>query len=304
MEDMVFYQNLVFELSLVKEMFLFGGWNLVGTSSTMVSNYGIGIVINRFFGTIINATQNICNQFTGIMLVLSTNLMKAVNPVIVKSEGSGNREKMFDATFKSCKLSYLTYSFIGIPFFLECNSILNIWLSEVPPYCLEYCQLVFILKLIEQLTTPLNTSISAVGKIRLYNIVISIIQLFQIGLVVAFFMCGFKPFFSVIAMIIAAFCCSVFKIFYCYKNLSMELGPFMEIVGRCCSHLILCVAFGVCVIYLFRDSLGRLISVILLSFTMNVFIGYYILLNTKEKALAVSVLLGLKKNVQSYIKHD
>lgn len=296
-KECVFAPQKYFDKELIKEMFLFGGWNLVGTSSTMVSNYGIGIVINRFFGTIINATQNVATQFTGIMLTLSTNLMKAVNPVIVKNEGRGDRNKMFDTTFLSCKLSYLTYVIIGIPLFIECNFVLKIWLTEIPPYCLEYCQLVFILKLVEQITVPLNTSIAAVGEIKLYNIVTAVIQTIQIVLVIIFFFYGAEPHFSVVAMIIAAFACSLFKIWFCHKKLSMSLSSFGRICGRCLLHLILCFGVSITITNFIPESLVRLIINAAVVFILCIVLGYFILLEKKEKEMTLVTMQKLKNQV-------
>ena len=296
-QECEFKPRTYFDKLLVKEMFLFGGWSLLGTSSTMVSNYGIGIVINSFFGTVINATQSICNQFTGIMLVLSTNLMKAVNPVIVKKEGKGDREKMFETTFLSCKLSYLTYVLIGIPFFMECDYILKVWLEEIPPYCLQFCQLVFILKLLEQITMPLNTSIAAVGQIKAFNIVISIIQLLQIVLVVVFFLLGSLPYFSIVAMIVAAFLSSVYKILFCYIKLSMDLNLFMKICWRCFLHLVLCVLIVLILDVLMHESFIRLMVVTIVSFAISILVGYIVLLNNTEQNMAKNVVLNIKSQI-------
>ena len=113
-EECIFSPSVYFDRPLIKQMLQFGGWNLIGSYATLISNYGIGIVINRFLGSVINATFSIANQYTGIMLVLCGNMLKAVNPAIVKKEGRGNRAQMFEASFTSCKMSFLTFFFIGL----------------------------------------------------------------------------------------------------------------------------------------------------------------------------------------------
>jgi len=295
-DECVFKPSTFYDKTLVKQMFMFGGWNLIGTSSTMVSNYGIGIVINRFFGTIINATQTICNQVTSIMMVLSTNMMKAVNPVIVKREGMGSRAQMFNASFTSCKMSFLTYVFIGIPFFVECKQLLAIWLDEVPPFCLEFCQLAFFLKLVEQITTPLGTSIAAVGRIKVYNIVISCIQAAQIVLVIVFFSVGLEPYYSVVAMIVAAFCCSVFKIVYCTIYLGMDFSSFLKsILIRSLIHSVICILAGLMLNRIIPETLGRLFLVVSVVSVLNVLLGFFVLLDKNERSLLRSVLTSIIK---------
>ena len=294
--ECVFRPVLYFDRFLIKEMFFFGGWSLVGTSSTMISNYGLGIIINRFFGTVINATHSVCTQFTGFLQVLSTNLMKAVNPVIVKNEGKGDRKKMFEATFFSCKLSFLAYLFIGIPFFIECNYILHVWLTEVPPFCLEFCQLACVLKVVEQLTVPLNTSITAVGKIKQYNIVIATIQISQIALVIVFFSNGFAPFFCVVAMIVAVIISSMYKIMFCYKKLAMDLVAFARIIMRCSMHLVLCMIPAI-FLYFMQESYLRLLLVVVSSFLLNTLVGYIVVFNGDEKKVLLDLVRKMIKRI-------
>ena len=285
---------------LIREMFMFGGWSLVGTSSTMISNYGLGVVINRFFGTIINATFGVCNQFTGFLLVLSTNLMKAVNPVIVKNEGKGERGKMFNATFFSCKLSYLAYAFIGIPFFVECNFLLNLWLKDVPPYCLEFCRLSCVLKVIEQLTVPLHTSITAVGNIKQYNIITAIIQLCQLLLAVLFFSLGLEPHYCVIAMIVAVIMVSIYRIFFCVAKLSMIFSSFANIVLRSFIHLVMAMSVWLFVLVL-HDSFARFLIVTFISILLNTVLGYYIIFDNQERVVVNGVCLKFLNSIQLHI---
>lgn len=293
-EECIFAPKKYFDYKLLKQVMSFGGWNLVGTSSTMLSNYGVNIVVNNFFGTVLNATLSICTQLTSQLLALSTNLMKAANPVIVKKEGAGQRLKMYEITFTACKLSYITYVVIAVPFLLECEFILRFWLKEVPPYCLQFCQLTFFLKLIEQITTPLNTTISAVGKIKQYNIVISIFQFFQVALLVLFFMYGLAPYYCVVAMIVSAFMCSVYKILYCKKYMSMDYLFFIHsIVIRCLLHSFISICVGFLILCLMQEGLIRLLVVGFVTLFFNVFLFYAYLLQSNEREITNSVLINI-----------
>lgn len=299
-EECVFSPKKYFDYKLLKQMMSFGGWNLVGTSSTMLSNYGVNIVVNNFFGTILNATLSVCTQLTSQLLALSTNLMKAANPVIVKKEGSGQRLKMYEITFTACKLSYITYVIIAVPFLLECEFVLNLWLKDVPPYCLQFCQLTFFLKLVEQITTPLNTSISAVGKIKQYNIVISFFQFFQVVLLVLFFILGFAPYFCVVAMIVSALLCSAYKIFYCKKYMSMDYLMFLNsIVIRCLSHSFTTICVGCFIVYFMQEGFIRFFIVCLVTFFFNVFLFYAYLLQSNEREITKSVLINVIEKFKS-----
>jgi len=81
-----------YDKSTMKEITSFAGWNFIGGAASIISGYGIGLVLNVFYGTIANAAQGIANQISGQLGALGSNIKKAFNPVITKSEGAGERE--------------------------------------------------------------------------------------------------------------------------------------------------------------------------------------------------------------------
>lgn len=90
------------------EMGKFAGWNLVGTFSGIAGNYGTGLLMNHVFGTVVIAAQTIANQIGGALNVFSSNMIKAINPVIVKAEGEGKRSNMLDLSLAGCRYSFFS----------------------------------------------------------------------------------------------------------------------------------------------------------------------------------------------------
>lgn len=86
----------------------FAGWNLVGTFSGIAGNYGTGLLMNHVFGTVVIAAQTIANQIGGALNVFSSNMIKAINPVIVKAEGEGKRSNMLDLSLAGCRYSFFS----------------------------------------------------------------------------------------------------------------------------------------------------------------------------------------------------
>ena len=85
-----------YDKKLMREMTSFAGWSLAGSMGGILGNYGNGIVLNSFFGTILNAALGIANQLNGMLMVFSNSMLKALAPVIVKTEGGGEHEKMLE----------------------------------------------------------------------------------------------------------------------------------------------------------------------------------------------------------------
>ncbi|WP_345985252.1 MATE family efflux transporter [Sulfurimonas sp. HSL-1656] len=182
------------DAKLLKKMFSFAGYSTLGSTSSMVSNYGQGIVLNMFYGTIVNAAQGIGGQVSGQLSAFAATMMKALNPLIAKSEGAGNRKLMLQATYAGTKFSFFLLIFFYIPFFVEMPVILDVWLKDVPEYTLVFTTLMLSRNLVEQLFLTLNSAIAATGNIKHFQIFHSLLTLVPLVVSYLLFMMGFKPF--------------------------------------------------------------------------------------------------------------
>ena len=147
--ECAFTPRKYFSPSLMKSMTAFAGWNLIGVTSSMISQYGLGIVLNNFWGALLNTAQGIANQISGQLMVFSNTMLKALNPVIAKSEGSGNRALMLKASMTGSKFAYIILAVFAIPFIIETPYILKIWLKSTPEWTIVFCRLQLLRSLIE-----------------------------------------------------------------------------------------------------------------------------------------------------------
>ena len=100
-EECVFGLHRYWDVSLVKQITSFFSWNFLTAISSLASFYGTSLVLNHFFGTVLNAAQGIANQVNGQLSNFSLNLMKAANPLIVISAGYAGSEGLSWAQFLS-----------------------------------------------------------------------------------------------------------------------------------------------------------------------------------------------------------
>lgn len=155
-----------FDKSLAKEMTSFAGWNLTSSAVTMVSSYGQGLIVNNFFGTIVNAAQGIASQLNGQLIVFSGNMLKALNPVFGKSAGAGDIVLLAKSAIKGAKYSAAIYLLFAIPFFFEAPYILRLWLKNVPEWTVVFVRFQLVKSFIELQFTTVPSTISASGKIK------------------------------------------------------------------------------------------------------------------------------------------
>lgn len=192
-----------FDKSLMKEMTVFAGWNLIGVSGSMIGNYGNNIVVNHFFGVVVNAAMGVVTQLQGMLMVLTGNMNKALNPVIVKKEGEGSREESIKWSLAGCRFAYMLLLWLAVPIYIEADFILTLWLKNVPVWTVLFLRLQLIRTLLELLFLSLKTTLAAVGKIKELNVSCLIIFIVPLVLQIGLFMFGFPPYWTYILMIIA-----------------------------------------------------------------------------------------------------
>lgn len=170
--------SIKYNPKLFREMSQFAGWNLFGSLAWLVRGQGMGIILNLFFGPVLNAAKGIADQVSTAVSSLNSNFQVALNPQITKNFASHRISEMELLTYKGIKFSTLLQWTMTLPIVLSSATILNIWLGTVPDYASVFVILVLFDGLAGNLFgTPLMTSLAATGKIRNYQIVVSIVLL-------------------------------------------------------------------------------------------------------------------------------
>lgn len=185
---------LSIDVKLIKKLMLFSGWMLFGCLSDMLSKQGVNILLNVFFGPIFNAARGIAIQVQNAVNAFVANFMMAVRPQIIKSYSSGDYHNMYRLVFSSSKLSFYLLFLITTPILLHTDFILNIWLKNVPEYCVLFTRLVLIELLISSAYVPIAQINQASGNIRNYQLAISLIFLASFILTYVLFKIGFPAY--------------------------------------------------------------------------------------------------------------
>ena len=176
----IHFKNLFFEKqrdnALIKEMLLFVSWNTFGSFAYVIRWQGVNVLMNAFFGVIVNAANGIASQISSALAYFSGNLVLAFKPQLTHSYASGNYRQTRYLLYLMTRMSYALVYTLSVPVILEINYILNLWLGDdAPEYTASFSILVIISVLIGCFHTPLVQVVHATGKIRLFQIITSVI---------------------------------------------------------------------------------------------------------------------------------
>jgi len=160
--------RLTIDKSIIKEMSQFAGWNLVGHLSSTVSSQGMNILLNMYFGPVVNAAKGVAQQLDGAISVFTSNFQLAISPQITKNYAANENSRVHELIITSAKLSSFLYILLGIPLFLCVDQILSLWLVEVPAHTGSFVRLLLVYELANVYFFPLNTACLATGETKVF----------------------------------------------------------------------------------------------------------------------------------------
>ena len=155
------------------QLMRFSGWTMLGGISNVSAQQGGNILLNMYNGVVSNAAFGIANQVSYAVYAFSSNFQIAFNPQITKLHAVGDSLHLNNLVNKASLFSYYLMLLFAVPFMINTEIILKLWLKNVPEYTVGFCQLMVVYQLIDAFQAPLNTLIFSTGKIKNYNIWLS-----------------------------------------------------------------------------------------------------------------------------------
>ena len=253
--------------ALYKEMFSFGGADLIGYLSVLAQGQGLNLLLNMFFGPTVNAARGIAYQVQGAVTQFGNNFMTAVKPQIIKSYAEGDVEGMMRLVKDSSCFSFYLMWLICLPIFLETDYILRLWLGDYPDHSVSFLRLVLVLCLIQTLKTPRSTVFHATGHIKFVNMTVGTVLCLALPLAYLGLKMGFSPesvFVTANATMILSELVSVFVL---KKYVSYSIHRYLLAVhGRCLLVACLSMLVPMLVYDKWMDAtFGRLVVTCLIS---------------------------------------
>lgn len=165
------HTNFIWNKSLIKEMSSFAGWSFFGNLAGITYTQGLNLLLNIFFGPVVNAARGVAIQVQNIVQQFIRNFQMALNPQITKTYAANELEEMHHLMFRSARFSFLLMFFISLPALLETNFILILWLKVVPENTILFFRIIMCTSLIYTTANPLIIANQATGVVKKYQIV-------------------------------------------------------------------------------------------------------------------------------------
>lgn len=283
---------------LYKSMLAFSGWNIFSSISMVLNGHVVGIILNMFFGPVVNAARGISNQVNGAVSGFVSNFQVAVNPRIIQSYASNEKGVFYRLVNQSAKMSFFLLLVLVVPIWINIDVILKVWLGVVPQYAGDFCRIVFISSLINTFSLPLATAANANGNIKLFQTACGIFEIMNIPLSYVLLRYGCPPvavyYLALTIVVITLFV----RLIVLRRLITLNIYQFLvKVFAR--AILVGMLSFGVSICMeklLYPSSIVQLIGAMTFSILITVIFVLSLGLDDKEKQMIKNFI---KKKVGS-----
>ena len=263
---------------------------MAGTFAFLLKGQGLNLLLNWFFGPVINAARGLAYQINTAVSGFSSNITLAYRPQMVSSHAAGDNERTRKLMFSESRICFCLIALLITPVIIEMEPLLHLWLGpEVPAHTASFAALVLIDTLICTLNAPCTQVVYAVGKIRRYQIWTTLLNLCLLPVCWVLLKCGCKA--------EAAFTATI--IFSCILQaislvLTRQVFPFTwrsyfsEVLLKCLATAILLPVLPLAVHHLTIPAIPRVLLVCLATLVVAIPVFGLIVLNASERQFLLS----------------
>ncbi|QVJ80394.1 Na+-driven multidrug efflux pump [Prevotella sp. khp1] len=283
----------IWDYPLLKRMFSFSGWDLYGNLSVTARTQGVNMLLNMFFGPVVNAAASISMSVQSSVMGFATNVLTAVKPQIIKYYAQESYNEMIHLIRNAVRLNFLLLMFITIPLMIELPFVLHLWLGEVPDFTYEFCSLTLLFNFFANMSHVIITGIHATGKIKRASLINGTLYLLVIPISYFVFRLGGVPWIPYFINVVAVFCGMLSNAItlHLYVRQFSVVTFLMKDLIPCISVFVITYIICMVIHHANSNQIIRFLVTILSSSLLLLVLGYYFLL---PKSLSKRVIYRIK----------
>lgn len=285
---------------LLREMLPFLGWNAMEACSWLGKNQGVAVLMNTFYGTIVNAAYGIASQINGPLVLCSSTLLNSIRPQIYKAAGEGNGKKMINLSIIASKFAFLVLLCVLQPFVFILPWVLKIWLVNVPEYSYGFSLLLISVTMTGYLSIGMNIAVQADGNVRLYQLVASLVILISLPIGYFVYSLSNDVYMFLIIMVIVEILSVAIKYFVASRVIEVKQSElYIKIVMPCVICLILCGITSYALYSLYDPGSDALLigGYVASSFVVAGTIAFLVGLTRQERQIILSIFKTVRNHV-------
>ncbi|MCH5182387.1 MAG: hypothetical protein J1F06_07100 [Prevotellaceae bacterium] len=205
----------------------FAGWNLVGNGASICRYQGTAIVLNAFFGVVVNAAYGIAQQINAFLLFFSNSVIRPLRPLVVKAEGGGDRKRMIRLSFSMTRLTLLMMALVVTPLYINMPFILRLWLGEYPASTIAFCRLFLLITLVLQSGMGLVTAIESEGRIKWLHLGAGLMHILPVPIGYALLQHGYAPTAILVVVLVEEVAATLLRLYLARRQTGLSARRFL-----------------------------------------------------------------------------
>lgn len=274
-----------------KGVFGFAIWILIGAVAVIGKNQGAAMILNFFFGTVLNAAFGLATQVSHAVGQFTSTLRQAAVPQIMKNQNS-NEERSLNLVYVISRYSYLTMNIMAIPLLLCMQGVLKLWLGTPPEYTAIFIDFMLISGMISNLGAGFDAIIQAAGNVRKNQIGFSIINLSLLPIIYILYKMGLPPYINVIITVLLTLLTLIFQIYIMKELTSFNISAYFRktIIPSLLSTLVAVLPLLLVQVFIKEETSIGFVSHLSLSVVWTVISIYICGITDEEKSIIRSLI--------------
>lgn len=269
----------------IRDLASFGGWGMMDSIAYTLKSNGLNIVINLFFGTIVNAARGIAYQILSAVNQFIAAFQNSFRPQMTKSYAAGDIPYLKRIYYSCTKLSYYLIITISLPILFETPYILHLWLGEVPDHTVAFTRLVLLTAFVSAFANPTSGIAYSSGNIKWFTILVSTVNLLIVPVAYVFLKFGYSAESSMVVSLVLTVLAHVVRLFVVRKLAPMPISEYfkMVILPTMCYTILVPILPAVVLYYLPDQSFIRLLMITTLCVVSSLGFAWTIGLTRNER---------------------
>lgn len=299
------YNNCKFDRDKVfkwREILVFAGWTMFGSVASISISQVCTILVNIFFGPMVNAARAIAFQVSGALNSFTNSFLTAVRPPMIKAYAEKQYDYLNSLFLSSSKLIFYGMLIIVIPLYMDIEMILNLWLDISDSQTVLFSRLMLIYSFILVLSNPITIVMHATGYVKQYHLLVEIPTIGIMPTTYIMFKCGLPAYTTYHAMIVAIIMSHILRLwcmkkYYSHFCVTNYFSSFLLRIGV----TFLIILLSLFVLQFVEISSEHIFLVhIILTIVLIPILFYFIGLDRKEKVIIKDIIITKIKKKRDY----
>ena len=301
------------DLNRLRQLCYFAGSLAFGGVGGILRGQGIAILINKYFGSSVNAAMSVANSVNGQSMALVSAMQGAFTPAIVQAYGAGDENLMRKMAFRACKFGVILVVIFAIPLALEMDNVMTLWLKNPPPYSAGLCICMLALVAVDKSTIGHMIAVNAKGKIAIYQMILGCGLILTLPIAWLFVEFGFGVYSVGVVLLVMTVICSIGRVVLAHSLVGMNFMCWVtKVVAPTLLVMMLSILVGYIPRMLYPPSIWRLCATVFVVECVCLPATYFLIFNNDERAYfkihvksILRRLLCIQKNeAKVFFKYD